>query len=73
VILRLEDDGIGIPVADRHAVFEPFRRLHPRSAYRGSGMGLAIVARTAALYGGTAHAEDSALGGTAIVLTMPRS
>jgi signal transduction histidine kinase len=73
VILRLEDDGIGIPVADRDAVFEPFRRLHPRSAYRGSGMGLAIVARTAALYGGTAHAEDSALGGTAIVLTLPRS
>ncbi|MFS2161578.1 sensor histidine kinase [Pseudomonas sp. Pseusp122] len=40
-ILEVEDDGPGIPEADRARVFERFYRRNPQSA--GSGLGLAIV------------------------------
>lgn len=69
--LRVEDDGPGIPGADRDAVFKAFARLdHSRDrATGGYGLGLAIVARIAALHGGSVRVETSdALGGAALVL-----
>jgi signal transduction histidine kinase len=72
--LAVEDDGPGIPEAQREAVFKAFARLDD-SRNRdtgGYGLGLAIVARIAALHGGTARAEPSALGGARIVVAWPR-
>lgn len=72
--LAVEDDGPGIPEAQRDAVFKAFARLDD-SRNRdtgGYGLGLAIVARIAALHGGSARAERSALGGARIVVAWPR-
>ena len=72
--LAVEDDGPGIPAPDRETVFKPFARLDD-SRSRGTGgygLGLAIVARIAALHGGTARAETSPLGGARIVVAWPR-
>lgn len=72
--LAVEDDGPGIPAADREKVFKAFARLDD-SRSRGTGgygLGLAIVARVAALHGGTARVDTSALGGARIVITWPR-
>src|SRR5690606_37284417 len=72
--LAVEDDGPGIPEAQREAVFKAFARLDD-SRNRdtgGYGLGLAIVARIAALHGGAARAEKSALGGARIVVEWPR-
>jgi signal transduction histidine kinase len=68
--LSVDDDGCGIPPADRRAVFKAFARLdNSRNRQTGGyGLGLAIVARIAVLHGGFARAEDSALGGARLVV-----
>lgn len=52
-IITVTDDGPGIPEAFRQKVLEPFSTLKPRDTVEGSGMGLAIVTKVAATYGGT--------------------
>ena len=73
--LVVEDDGDGIPEGDRTAVFRAFTRLDT-SRNRdtgGFGLGLAIVARIAALHRGRVTAEASAsLGGAKLALEWPR-
>ena len=72
--LVVEDDGEGIPEDQRAAVFHAFTRLDT-SRNRdtgGFGLGLAIVARIAALHRGRAIAEASAsLGGACLALEWP--
>jgi two-component system, OmpR family, sensor kinase ParS len=73
--LAVEDDGPGIPEGDREKVFKAFTRLDD-SRSRGTGgygLGLAIVARIAALHGGAARVETSKLGGARIVIAWPRA
>ena len=70
----VEDDGNGIPEPDRHTVFKAFTRLDDSRTRDtgGYGLGLAIVARVAALHGGKASVESSAdLGGAAFVISWP--
>jgi two-component system sensor kinase ParS len=72
--LVVEDDGEGIPEADRASVFRAFTRLDTSRNREtgGFGLGLAIVARIAALHGGRALAESSSsLGGARLVLEWP--
>ncbi|WP_306029877.1 ATP-binding protein [Stappia sp. MMSF_3263] len=49
VVVR--DNGIGFDMAHKAQVFEPFRRLHPRDRYAGTGMGLAICSAIARRHG----------------------
>jgi PAS domain S-box-containing protein len=71
--LIVEDNGIGIDEGYRDRVFRMFQRLHTRSEYPGTGMGLAICQKIVQSYGGDIWIEDSALGGTALHLTLPRN
>jgi two-component system, OmpR family, sensor histidine kinase RstB len=59
--IDIDDDGPGIPAADRERVFEPFVRLDESS--RGAGLGLALVKRIVTNHGGTVTASESPLGG----------
>ncbi|MDF2774272.1 MAG: ATP-binding region ATPase domain protein [Geminicoccaceae bacterium] len=54
VTVFVEDEGVGIPVADRHRVFEAFARLERPGAPRvsGSGIGLSVVRDLVAAHGG---------------------
>ena len=61
-LLRVSDDGPGIPPEERERVLEPFARGTGASA-PGTGLGLAIVAQQVALHGGTLTLGDSPLGG----------
>lgn len=72
VILSVHDNGIGIAPASRIEVFDLFRRLQPRTEFRGSGIGLSMVARIAALHGGTCWIENSRLGGCAVRVRLPK-
>jgi len=58
-VLEVEDDGIGIPDAERGRVFDRFYRGDRARALRndGSGLGLAIAAWIVKLHGGTIAAE----------------
>ena len=70
VEIAIDDNGSGVPEAERSAVFERFARGSTAS-HSGSGLGLALVAQQAELHGGTALLEDSALGGARLVLKLP--
>ena len=59
-IVRVDDDGPGVPVADRERVFERFTRIdegRTRGA-GGAGLGLALVRAVAVAHGGTAGVLD---------------
>lgn len=75
VRLSIEDDGPGIPVADRERVFDRFVRLDAARARDagGSGLGLAIVAEVAAAHGGTVVIGDSPLGGARVEVRLDRA
>lgn len=71
LLLRVDDDGPGIPHDERTAMLQPFRRgWSPRSA--GTGLGLAIVAQQAALHGGGVELGRSPLGGLRVTCTLAR-
>ncbi|MFE2551375.1 sensor histidine kinase [Streptomyces sp. NPDC059355] len=75
-VLEVEDDGPGIPAADRDRVFERFVRLDPDRgrAGGGTGLGLAIVREIARAHGGEARALPSGAGGgrgIRLVLRVP--
>lgn len=71
--LHVDDDGPGVPAADRSRVFERFVRLDEARARTGgsSGLGLAIVAEIVAAHGGTAVVEDAPAGGARITVRLP--
>ncbi|GMQ74778.1 MAG: ATP-binding protein [Gammaproteobacteria bacterium] len=72
VVLRVVDNGPGIPPERRDAVFERFYRGH-ESLAPGSGLGLSIVRRIAALHDGTIALEMSVHGGVKVEVNLPRA
>ncbi|MEA2286621.1 MAG: two-component system, OmpR family, sensor histidine kinase PrrB [Solirubrobacteraceae bacterium] len=70
LVVRVEDDGPGIPAADRERVLERFAR-GPGATAPGTGLGLAIVAQQVALHAGALALGDSALGGLAVTVRLP--
>jgi signal transduction histidine kinase len=73
VLLRVDDDGKGIPQPERKRVFERFVRLDEARTRDsgGSGLGLAIVAEIAAAHGGSVAALEGPLGGVRIETHLP--
>lgn len=71
--IHVDDDGEGIPVADRDRVFQAFTRLDTsRSrASGGHGLGLAIVRRVAVWHGGLVWVDEAPLGGARLTLCWP--
>lgn len=67
--VTVEDDGPGLPPAERARALERGRRLD--EAVPGSGLGLAIVQDIAGLYGGAVELGDSDLGGLKLTLDLP--
>lgn len=73
--VAIEDDGIGIPAADRGLVFEPFHRGRNvrESSIAGTGLGLAIARRIVEAHGGRLWLEQRTDGapGTVARFTLP--
>jgi signal transduction histidine kinase len=68
-VIAVEDDGQGVPMDEVPKLFVPFHSTKET----GTGLGLALVSRIAALHGGTATVEPSArLGGARFVVTLRR-
>jgi len=64
------DDGPGVPEDAIEAVFEPFRRLVPKSV-AGSGVGLTVVRKIVRLHGGRIWIDSDRIGGSAFVSEFP--
>ncbi|KQP44660.1 ATP-binding protein [Pseudorhodoferax sp. Leaf274] len=71
--LRFDDSPPGVAPAERERLFERLYRgeASRNRAHGGSGLGLAICRNLVLAHGGRIAAEDSALGGLAIVLRLP--
>ena len=71
--IDVDDDGPGVPEAERERVFAPFRRLpnSPEGARKGHGLGLAIVRRIAESHAGRVEVSASPLGGARFQLWLP--
>ncbi|GMV81851.1 MAG: hypothetical protein AMXMBFR7_30350 [Planctomycetota bacterium] len=68
-MLRVADNGPGIPAAQRAFLFEPF---HSTKDGKGTGLGLALCRKIATLHGGSIDAADAAEGGAEFVLRLPQ-
>lgn len=69
--ITVKDNGIGFDPVHAERIFAPFQRLHGRSEYGGSGIGLAIVRRIVERHGGTATAESAPGEGATFTLLLP--
>jgi signal transduction histidine kinase len=71
-VLRVNDRGPGVPVAQRERIFEPFYRLPGASERHGGvGLGLALVRSIAQRHHGSVQCEDAPGGGASFVLRVP--
>lgn len=70
-IVRVSDEGPGIPAAEREKMLRPFVRGNT-SASEGTGMGLAIVAQIMTAHNGSVALGEAANGGLVVDLAFPK-
>jgi signal transduction histidine kinase len=72
-VVIVDDDGPGIPAADRERVFERFARGDggSRGAEPGTGLGLSLVAETLRAHEGAVWCADAPGGGARLVVRLP--
>lgn len=73
VVVRISDDGPGIPDADISNLFEPFFRVDRSRSKKtgGYGLGLSICKRIMEAHGGNIVVQNNAGGGASFILTLP--
>jgi two-component system, NtrC family, sensor histidine kinase PilS len=67
MLIRVEDQGVGIAPEELDGIFQPFRGAFER----GTGLGLAIVHRIVSDYGGEVHVTSQRGVGTRVEVTLP--
>ncbi len=70
--IRVIDEGIGIPQADRRRLFEHFYRASNAGAIPGTGLGLYIVKMVVDLHGGSVALKSQEGNGTTFLIKIPR-
>ena len=73
IILRVSDQGIGIPAKNLPNLFEPFFRADNVGQVAGTGLGLSITKNAVELHGGTITVESEVGKGTTLIVTLPTS
>jgi signal transduction histidine kinase len=71
VVVRIGDNGIGIPPEYRERVFRVFERLHSNREAAGTGIGLALTRKIVELADGSAWIDSGEDGGTCVCLALP--
>ena len=73
VEIVVEDQGIGFDPAYAAQIFEPFKRLHTRAEYPGSGIGLAICRTIVDRHGWSISAMSESGKGARFIVTAPHT
>lgn len=71
LILKVIDQGIGIPQKDLERLFEPFYRAQNVGVISGTGLGLAITLQTVQAHNGTIEVESQEGVGTTFTIRLP--
>ncbi|PZR21544.1 MAG: hypothetical protein DI538_29580, partial [Azospira oryzae] len=69
--IDIQDNGIGFNQESAEQIFEVFKRLHSKTAYPGSGIGLALCRKIALNHQGDIHAVSEEGKGATFRLVLP--
>lgn len=70
-IIRLQDNGIGFDEKYLDRIFAVFQRLHARSTYEGTGIGLAVCRKIVERHGGSITAASTPGEGSIFTIKLP--
>lgn len=70
--ITFTDNGIGFDEVYKERIFKPFQRLHGRSEYSGTGMGLAICQKIVQHHGGNITVKSTPRKGSSFIVRLPR-
>ena len=70
-IITIEDNGIGFNEKYSQNIFQPFQRLHGKSDYDGTGIGLAICKKIVVRHKGTISVKSTPGKGSKFIVTLP--
>ncbi|PRY12263.1 signal transduction histidine kinase [Pontibacter ummariensis] len=73
VQITVQDEGIGIPEADKAHLFTPFFRAHNVTNIQGTGLGLNIVKKYVEIMNGSLDYESELDKGTTFTITLPKT
>jgi len=73
IMIRVKDQGIGIPEEDQKHLFETFHRASNVGVIPGTGLGLTIVKQAVDAHGGTIACDSSVGTGTTFTIQLPRT
>lgn len=71
VVIHIIDNGIGFDKEYSEQIFKPFQRLHSRSSYAGSGIGLALCQRIVERHNGRLSASSEPGQGSKFTIALP--
>ncbi len=70
-VITVKDNGIGFSDEYADKIFVPFQRLHGRSQYKGTGIGLSVCRRIVERHGGTITAQSQDGEGATFIIKLP--